>query len=610
MNTHLSPAPYSSTDEPETVAVDIFKTLLDHEKVKADVRERDKYPNTDGYVELVDENRIPVGKLEVQIKKLPDKFTTNPRIQCPVSLISYSEAATCNPVLLIGVDTAQNKAYWIHIGDDLISRLNRDNQRTKVIPFPDENIIDGEDVGYISKWKDLVVNYKTKIKEYDTLKRSYITLSKNANPTLSIAKAEFQSIHIFLDTINKFLDEKFSLVKKIYYPNTWKIGLAYYEYQDNTFSYTLYPISLESNEVQIKEVDEELHKQLKREGFGFTAHYVENPIKCRPKDYATEIIESKTMGVLENRLLNHQGNEALAREFIFAFFDKFYQQLGLDKKDVYSLEEIEKSFFQYLPMWIEEAVNFLVKVHRNGVNNVVDCLYGRPYFDPDLLIRQIMADERKQIDQSVRTKIKQGYAVPNISRGNDRLPLEIFTEFFNFLKSEGLNEVSRVYSPKDYSRSGGWVWGVYSPEVAEDNLRIFFRNLPDAYDSLVFTNFPELKQELALFGKASRIIVIFEVKNTYTSYQDSPKIEFFYLKGKDQDEITIEIYNKSEDSDIPRISHEDFDKEVEIEGKKYELISISRGILDFIYDDLPMFNFVYKTLEDNFKKYFAKQKRG
>jgi len=88
----------------------------------------------------------------VQIRKLPDNFTTNPRIQCPASLISYSEAVTCNPVLLIGVDTSQERAYWIHMGVDLISGLTIEaNQRTKVIPFPEENIIDGVDIGYISK---------------------------------------------------------------------------------------------------------------------------------------------------------------------------------------------------------------------------------------------------------------------------------------------------------------------------------------------------------------------------------------------------------------------------------------------------------------------------
>jgi hypothetical protein len=64
--------PYSSTDKQETLAIDTFRYLVDHEKVKLDLKERDKYPNIDGNVEIVDENRRPIAKLEVQIKKLPD----------------------------------------------------------------------------------------------------------------------------------------------------------------------------------------------------------------------------------------------------------------------------------------------------------------------------------------------------------------------------------------------------------------------------------------------------------------------------------------------------------------------------------------------------------
>jgi len=64
------PAAYTTTDTEETMAVDIFKNLTDHKKVKLDVKERDKYPNIDGYIELVDDLRVPISKLEVQIKKL------------------------------------------------------------------------------------------------------------------------------------------------------------------------------------------------------------------------------------------------------------------------------------------------------------------------------------------------------------------------------------------------------------------------------------------------------------------------------------------------------------------------------------------------------------
>jgi hypothetical protein len=614
LNPHLRPAPYSNTDEPETLATDIFESLLDHEKVKADIKKRDKYPNIDGYIDLVDEKRIPIGKLEVQIRKLPDNYTSNPKIQCELSLFSYSEAVTCNPVLLIGVDTTQKKAYWVHIARDLISDLaKKEGQETKIILFPNKNVIEGEDTRYIEEWKNIVNNYRIKMQEYDKLKDSYIKLSKNANPALGMVKEDFQNIHIFLDEINRVLDGKFSIIKGRFYPNAWKIGLTYYEYQNNSISYTLYPIPFDKNDVQIKEVDKKLHQQLELEGLGFTTHFVENPIKFRPKEYATEIIESKVLKILGNKILDHKGNEFLAREFIFAFIDKFSQQLGLGKKDAYSLEEIEPAFFQYLPLWVKEAVNFMVKVQRNGVKAHTACLYRGTYFDPAMLICQIMNDEREKIDQSVRAKLKENVPILNMPISNDKFPFWIFIDFLSFLKSQGIMKINRVYSPKDYSRlkmGGGWVWNVFSPEAAERNLRIFFENLPEVYDALVSQNFPELRKELPLFGDASKILINFDVKEVYTSFQDAPTIQFLYLKGKNQDEFKIEMYKKGQNEDIPNISHVNFERAVEFNGGKYNLISWSTGILDFIYEDLPMFNFVYKTLEENLKGYFDNSKQG
>jgi hypothetical protein len=106
----IRPAPYSNTDEQETLAVDIFKGIVDHKQVKLDVKERDKYPNIDGYIEIVDEKRLPIGKLEVQIRKLPEYHGATPKLQCPTSLFAYSRI-TNNPVLLVGVDVSQRKAF-------------------------------------------------------------------------------------------------------------------------------------------------------------------------------------------------------------------------------------------------------------------------------------------------------------------------------------------------------------------------------------------------------------------------------------------------------------------------------------------------------------------
>src|SRR5436309_520580 len=87
----LRPAPYSGTDAAETEAVTTFRSLLDSRRVRSDVRERDKLPNTDGYIELVDEGGHPRGKIEVQIKKLPAGAIS---YKCPTSLVAYSTITT------------------------------------------------------------------------------------------------------------------------------------------------------------------------------------------------------------------------------------------------------------------------------------------------------------------------------------------------------------------------------------------------------------------------------------------------------------------------------------------------------------------------------------
>ncbi len=92
----IRPAAYPQTDTPEVAAVATFEFLANHKNLKLDVWKRDKIPNIDGYIEIVDDLGYPVGKLEVQIKKLPDREL---RMQCPLKLFAYSEK-TGNPILI------------------------------------------------------------------------------------------------------------------------------------------------------------------------------------------------------------------------------------------------------------------------------------------------------------------------------------------------------------------------------------------------------------------------------------------------------------------------------------------------------------------------------
>lgn len=429
MGRKAEPSPYSNTDEQETLAVDTFKSLVEHKRVRMDIKERDKYPNIDGYLELVDENRSPIGKLEVRIRTFHGEA---PKLQCSLSLFDYSEI-TCNPVLLIGVETDRKKAYWVHVARNFLDTGSiSDNQKTVTISFPIGNVISENDDSYVREWAKIVETYKNRMREYPQLENLYKELSKKSNPVVGAESAEFSDMHMFLDEVNDLLDNNFSIVKQIFYPNAWKVGLAYSNYENNGVTYTLYPIPLRKNDVQIKKFDAPLQMHLQEGGLTFRGYGGENPIRSRPQDHATEIVENETLRILEYRLLKH-GNEFLARELTFAFTERFGQEMGLEQKDTYALTDVERAFYQYLPLWVEEAMKLIVKTRRNGVVSPHQLFYGRRYIDPDMLMCQIMEKEREQIKETVVKRVMQGNRGISVPIGNEKIPFRPFVESLRFL---------------------------------------------------------------------------------------------------------------------------------------------------------------------------------
>jgi hypothetical protein len=204
-------------------------------------------------------------------------------------------------------------------------------------------------------------------------------------------------------------------------------------------------------------------------------------------------------------------------------------------------------------------------------------------------------------------RAKQGDRSASLFLGNDKFPFGIFRESLHFLRLRQYEEIERPYLPKDYSRlkdGRGWIWNLFSPEVVETNLKTFFENLPKAYADLVSFNFPELAKQVPLFGGASLVIVLFDLKESYAAYEDSPTIEFFHLENQYDTDIEVELHRKGSGQIPPSLSFDSFSRDLEIRGRKYRMISASSSILDFIFEDLPMFGFVYDELLTNLKKYF------
>jgi hypothetical protein len=594
----IKPAPYSNTDAAEVAAVTILESLLNDKNLKLDIRKRDKIPNIDGYIEIVDDLNCPVGKLEVQIKKLPDNST---KMQCPMSLYAYSEV-TGNPIVFLAVDITQKVAYWQHIDSKkLLQPIINMAQDSITIHFTPESVIDGCNVHHVIEWKNIVESNLGRLKELE----KYREVFENSNAIVGIAKDEFTNIHYFLDYLNNFLDSQFSIVKELVYPSSWKIGLAYSDYGISSISYTLYSIPINKNDVQIKKMDDKLREKLKNEGVGWRGYLNENPIRTSPRKHAVDLVEEKTIKLLKQRALNLKGSDFLAREFVFAFIDEFREPMGLPKKDQYTIAEIEKGFY-HLPIWIIEAINFLVKVKRNNIRSIADVLYRRPYFDPMMLLIQIMDNERKQIEELVQQKIVTNYRIPIIPMGNDKYPFRVFFDLLTFLRESKIDSIQRAYIPKDFSRlknGAGWVWELYSDDAIDKNLSIFFENLPSAYNKIVTQNFPEIK--LPIFGKTNLEVILYKDREKAEKQKEWP-IEFFNLVDGNGEDFRLEFRKRDNALEYSDLSFKtmDYEKDIIINEKSYKCIGGSARGLDLIYEDLPMFNYIYSILEKNLAEYF------
>ena len=110
-NRRNGPAPYSNTAHSETSAVNCLNDLLTHPAIKSHIVQRDKAPNTDGFIELVDPASTPLGKIEVQVKYLNVKDRRRKGYSCKLSFLHYCKKAPL-PVLLIGVAPETRQAFW------------------------------------------------------------------------------------------------------------------------------------------------------------------------------------------------------------------------------------------------------------------------------------------------------------------------------------------------------------------------------------------------------------------------------------------------------------------------------------------------------------------
>jgi len=567
--------------------------------VKPYISKMDKIPNYDGYLELVDDSQAPIGKVEVQVKKLSDRFVEDPRCQCDIGFIRYCEMSV-TPVLLILVDTVNKIGYWALPNKEMTDRANiKENAKTIVIRTPRQNSITKEDTRYIDEWRKIIEDSQRRIHSFPQIQQDLERATQRIGELSSMndysageVNSEFITVHRYLDELNSQLDDNFSQIKRILYPSCWKIGLAYNEYSNTRITYILHSIPTDRNDVQIKKITAKNEAVLRDEGISFVGHYRENPIQDRPEVYARERILRDLKAVFKKRLLPIRCR-TLANEMIIAFIERFEECLGLGHLDEYSLSDVRVAMRSLLPMWIDEALRTYGKDDDS-----------RPVIKLDNMLSWIPSSKANSIREKALARMKSGEP-PSRSFFivSDRFPMQVIFDSVDWLISQGMKTVPRVYEHHEVGEISADSH-IITPEFivgqSMRNAEILFSALPVSCDAIIAHSFPNLRERVSFYQGFDCLVAILNSPSTGSS--EPITVEMYELRSKNSRQNKTSVYLRGRDN-VPIEKIVSPGEDIAIDGEVFTVVSYSRSQLRVDFGDCPLIDEVYKVLEERLQEY-------
>lgn len=478
------PATYPQTDTAEFRAVTIFCERIDSNVVKADVQTRDKTPNTDGTLTLVDSRRVPVGKFEVQVKAIGKGKTSYP---CPTSLVAYSRICFA-PILLVCVDVEGGHVYWKHIHHSMPEY--RPEQQTFTVHFDKQTDVITDSHQYIQMWKVILQQYQALFKGARIL-RSEILHELSLSGIPSDLVGAFQ---LYVDTINTGLDSEFKVLKPVLFPNVWKFGVALFSHDIESVTFREYAVEKCSNGPLLVQVPKGLKferdcdtargatsiSQFSIDGLneGLSSKTIGRSDLLRPDLMAKDFLYQVYRTGFQNRLFR-LGGQMLCAETIFAFVDRFGLAMGLKANSVLALDDVAYGATIYLPAWYEQALKkhgLAFDPNGNQQLPTLDGLFMGDY-------PHVAQVSQAEVVQAIQAGQVQSYPCLYFSH----MYLRQLVESVETLRGMGVDTIQRPYK-----QCGGMpiclLPGHEHRELLEYNLRQIISNLFQEYWSFVEVN--------------------------------------------------------------------------------------------------------------------------
>lgn len=566
--------PYSNTDAAEQEAIAVFLSLIDHQYIKEYIRGRDKTPNIDGTVEVVNDRQIIIAKLEVQIKKIGNNQT---KYSCPSTLVAYSQSSTLLPVLLICVDTANKRAFWKHITP--LMPEYKSNQASSTIHFSEvSDIIDTNGI-YIRKWVEMFTEYK------DRLANSPTVTAKVANQLglEGISATDKRYFQKFIDTVNGLLDNDFITIKELLYPGIWKLGVGIISSGPTFYRYQMYKIP----------EDEPATPLVSKiaDGSNFAEQWDPKTIMrtLSAKDFFKDPVEAarnmvyrEVTEVIERKELPIYGS-LLSADILIAFIDRYHRCIGVQPYgNSYSVRDLAYG----LNVLLHQAC--LAYIDKLPISPE-----GIVYIDLDDIDR-FLVNKKMTTSAQIHTPVFYMIASQNF-------PIKAAFSSLQYLQANEITQIDRIFGVADriLPNEKNWVSSRYSPENEIRSATSVLDSSINAYSSFIngnrlrFPNSPYLDSNTA---------IMFEYEPVHSRTDlGSPGLREHHIDNSSHTFPKLSVIIR--DPLKPRIDFSEFPV-IKVDGKVYNATTSSRGEAGYLFQRAPVYNQIIRMMAGDLSHHY------
>lgn len=556
----LKPAKYSKQAESEMVSVHIAKGYFLDRHFTPYLSENDKTPNIDGSIDINDSEGYPLGKVEVQLKTLPDKYS-KPSFNATLKMLVYARDSQL-PFILLVVDQNNKKVFWKEITPELSRERigtafdKNPNQETIVIHFDKENELSNNK--FYDKWlhiidtnKSILKNWSKVNSEIEDYRIQVLSLTNELEEIDSEIDSNFIFLNKYLEKLNGLTNNEFLTIKQIFKIDFWRFGVAVFKFKKENLAYGLFPIGWNENKKQI------LRFKTEPTNFGdyafrydfLKAYSGSNPIIESPEKYAFKSV-SEFLSLIIKRKILWPVDKNLEEEYLGYIINKdFRTKYQLKQVPLSNLKKSIDHLIELIPREKELSIEFPEKEHN--------------------LLRAIDYVQNFQIN-----------GIEN---------LEIKSPTHNDLRNVAISVGEKGVFPKDI----------------KSTLYEFWTRAIRSYENVLEQFFPLISNELGFFKDFGQLVVVPVIAKDDHNDRSFAIARILLIELKEHIDSANERVIITED--YMKLKFDIIERTIELDNDTYEFIGYNTISFSQISSELPIRNWVYKHLTEKVKEYFDRK---